>query len=236
MGVSLRSLAGGAPSAHETSHGRAISTCLATAARPDPQDARELSQGDLLEHMTWLKGEGDSPFTVYSSVRYVSSFYRWCDKLLTRNARPASTRPGGEQSMPAELQQGEVIEPGEIERLLETLRGDGSPVGRRNYAFILARLRLGVPRGRLQKLQWGQVEAREGGASARRREDGPRAPAGRGPEVIQGYLSAAGRLALTQPYDYIFAPLSLPERKRLATKPPTGWKGGQLRWTQWGIS
>jgi len=45
-----------------------------------------------------------------------------------------------------------------MEALLKILKQDDSPLGKWDYAFILARLRMGVELKTLQQLQWGQIE------------------------------------------------------------------------------
>jgi integrase len=189
----------------------------------------ELSQGDLEGHLAWLNGEGYSLFMVYCSMRKVSAFYRWCSLHGVDPECPPGFNPtvGVSNPCPLNYSGAKLLSRGEVQRLLETLQRDESPVGRRNYAFILGRLRLGVRLGHLQKLQWGQVEVGEGGARLRWREGGDLV---RLPdeiwEAIQGYLAAAGRLAGMQASSYVFAPLSLPEREEIGER-ASDWREGR---------
>jgi hypothetical protein len=134
---------------------------------------------------------------------------------------------GVRNACPRSYRGAKLLNRGEVGRLVAVLRQDESPVGRRNYAFILGRLRLGVPLGHLQKLQWGQLEAGEGGARVRWREGGDLV---RLPEevweAIQGYLAAAGRLAGMQACAYVFAPLNLADREEVGDQ-ASDWREGR---------
>jgi hypothetical protein len=118
--------------------------------------------------------------------------------------------------------QAQLLSRGEVGALLGILKQDDSPLGKRDYAFTLARLRMGVPLKALRQLQWGQIEAslsrssrvypaslRDGTAWVRFRPGARRLPLpGDVWRAIRDYLAAAGRLAGIRPGDYIFAPLT----------------------------
>ena len=176
----------------------------------------ELSRADIEQHVAWLKAEGYAPYTVYHAVGHLASFYRWCseqgvDPECAQDYNPAA---GVSNPWPRPYEGVKLLSRGEAQALLETLRRDESPQGKRDYAFILARLRLGVPLRHLQHLKWEQVEHTEGGTWVRWREgaEGVRL-ADEVWEAIRRYLAAAGRLAGMQPFMYIFAPLGEPTRE-----------------------
>ena len=181
----------------------------------------ELTQADIEAHLAWLKAQGCAAYTLYRSLKHISDFFRWCAAHAVDAHCPPGFNPAAGIRSPQPQRFGEVqlLSRGEVRRLLAVLRQDASPVGRRNYAFVLARLRLGVPLGLLQKLQWGQIEVLEADAHVRWREGGD--PARLPDEVwqaLQRYLSAAGRLETMSPSAYIFAPLAQPTRLQIGDR------------------
>ena len=104
-----------------------------------------------------------------------------------------------------------MLSRGEAERLLAIARQDELALGRRDYAFLLARLRLGVPLGHLQKLRWGHVEAIRGIDWVRWHGQGEkqRLP-GEVWQAICAALEAGDRLEGMGEDEYIFAPLREP--------------------------
>ncbi len=108
----------------------------------------------------------------------------------------------------------------EMERLLGYMQRDSSPLGRREYAFTLARLRLGVALHSLQKLRWGQIHCdRKGEAWVRWREEAEpvRLPE-QAWEAIQQWLTASGRRADIREGDYIFTPLVDPLQREASDR------------------
>jgi site-specific recombinase XerD len=181
----------------------------------------ELTQADIESHLDWLVAGGFAPATVYKTVGQVSGFYRWCSLHAVDPACPPDFNPAASLSpaRPAVYSGLQLLSRGEVHRLLETLRSDVSPVGQRDYAFILARLRLGVPLHRLQNLRWGQLEVQESGAGVRWRAGGDPLPLPQ--EVWQAllrYLSAAGRLETMSPSACLFAPLRKATRQDIGDR------------------
>jgi hypothetical protein len=114
--------------------------------------------------------------------------------------------------------------------LLAVLKLDDCILTKRDYAFFLARLRMGVPLRELQQLRWGEVENGQngilvnwgGGEAETRRGDGETRRGGGSqtaplPEdvkrAIVDYLRAAGRLEGMRAEAYVFAPLADPLRR-----------------------
>jgi hypothetical protein len=131
-----------------------------------------------------------------------------------------------ENPLPQRFSGVKLLSRAEVQALLAVLRRDASPIGLRDFAFILARLRLGVPLGHLQKLRWGQVEVTEAGAHLRWRGGGD--PVRLPDEVwvaLQRCLSASGRLASLQPEAFVFAPLDRPDRQEVGER-ASDWREG----------
>jgi site-specific recombinase XerD len=188
----------------------------------------ELTQADIQAHLAWLEGEDYSPFTVYASLKHISAFYHWCSLHAVDPACPGGFNPADGVSIPFPRRYAalELLSREEVRVLLAALRRDQSPIGLRDYAFILARLRLGVPLSYLQMLRWRQVELAGDSARLRWRAgcDPVRLP-GEVWEAIQRYLSVSGRLPILQPGSFVFAPLDRPEREQIGDR-ASDWREG----------
>jgi len=195
----------------------------------------ELERADFEEHMAWMQAQGYAPSTITSAIAAFQNFYRW------RGAHGVEAESEGQSAAEPDFNPAAGIKrPGtrnykgkpllsetEIEALLNTLSKDTSPLGLRDRALILARLRLGAPLRQLQRLVWGMIEQDAEGAWVRWRAEAERR---RLPEEVWGaileYLTASGRLEGMQAGKYIFAPLvnpGFPEKNRQAQ----GWREGQ---------
>jgi len=183
----------------------------------------ELSQADLQAHLAWLQGQGYSASTLAHTVGYWSSFYRWCQQQGIQGAFD----PAGALQRPQVERYSQVglLSRQEVDRLLQTLANDPSPLGRRDHAFMLARLHLGVSLGALRELKWGNIQQDAAGAwlcwpGVQARQVLP-------PPVWQAIreaLQAGGRLDGIQPGDFVFAPLVSPATA--GTVPGRKWQAG----------
>jgi integrase len=171
----------------------------------------EITPADIKSHVQWLEGQGRAPVTIRGVLAGLSGFYAWCDSrridpLCAPGFNPAAEVPKPKTKNYAKAQ---ALTPQEARRLLAVLKQDTCSLSRRDYAFFLARLHLGVSLKGLQCLQWGQIRSDAAGAwvdwgSGRPSELLP-------PAVwlaILDYLEASGRLASMRPAAYIFAPLA----------------------------
>ncbi len=94
-----------------------------------------------------------------------------------------------------------------MDSFLGLLGRDTSPIGRRDAAFFLCRLNLGVPLRSLQQLRWEQIEQAQPDVWVRWSQSGHRLllpPHLWG--AIQAYLQVSGRCSGMCPGKYIFAP------------------------------
>jgi len=104
-----------------------------------------------------------------------------------------------------------LLSDAEVEALLAALRRDTSPLGLRDAAFILARLRLGVPLRYLQRLQWGMLTHDPSGVWVRWQSGEEPSPLPAEVwEALRAYLAASGRLQGMRPGKFIFAPIRRP--------------------------
>ncbi len=173
----------------------------------------ELSQKDIEGHAAWMAAENYTATTIASALGIIAAFYRWCDERQIDPQCEAGFNPAAGVRRPKRqhFAGAKLLSRGEVEALLGILERDESALGKRDYAFILARLRMGVALKTLQQLQWGQIERDEDAVWVRWRPQAVRAQLpGEVWDAIRGYLAASGRLAGMQDQDYIFAPLAEP--------------------------
>lgn len=171
----------------------------------------ELTPADIKCHVQWLQGLGRAPITIRGVLTRLSRFYAWCDShridpLCMPGFDPTAGVP---RPRIEDYARAQALTPQEARRLLVTLKQDPCSLSRRDYAFFLARLSLGVSLTSLKQLQWGQI--REDPAGAWVDWGHPRPPELLPPEVwaaILDYLEASGRVGAMRPESYIFAPLA----------------------------
>jgi site-specific recombinase XerC len=181
----------------------------------------ELTAKDIENHAAWMQNKGFSPMTIVSSLGIISNFYRWCSERRVDPECQEGFNPAEKVKRPkVHLYQGaKPLSREETERLLKTMRRDPSVLGKRDYAFTLARLRFGVPLSSLQQLKWGQIEHDQEEAWVRWRPEADRQHLPSDVwEAIQNALHASGRLAGIKVDHYIFAPLVEPFKEETGSK------------------
>ncbi|HEX6306049.1 MAG TPA: tyrosine-type recombinase/integrase [Anaerolineales bacterium] len=185
----------------------------------------EILPEDISAYAEGLKAQGRAPRTICNHLVVVSSFYRWCNKHHGEANSDMGHNPVKDVPRPKIKLFGgaTVLSRAEACALLAVLKLDDCILTKRDYAFFLARLRLGLPLKALQQLQWGELEDRGPGTDDRGpgTGDGPEWGGGSKtiplPEDVQraivDYLRAAGRLEGMRPEAYIFAPVVDPLRE-----------------------
>ena len=169
----------------------------------------QISQEDIEQHITWMKQEGFAVSTINSSIGFILGFYQWCADQHVDSACPPGFNPakGASRTKRIPYEGASMWTRGEVELFLDLLSRDESQLGKRDYAFFLARLSLGVPLKSLQRLAWGQIEQDAAGAWVSWRMDGRRV---RLPDqlwqALTDYLYLSGRLEGMSTGKYIFAP------------------------------
>ena len=173
----------------------------------------ELSHEDLEQHAAWMLAQGYAAGTIRNYMADIANFYRWCSARRVDEACPPDFNPavGVRRAKVKPFDGAELLSREEVGALLGIMGRDQTPLGRREYAFVMVRLRLGAPMRALQRLEWGQIEQDEAGAWVRWRPEAGRI---RLPEdaweAIRAYLEDAGRLEGMRPGMYIFTPLVEP--------------------------
>lgn len=169
----------------------------------------QLTSSDIDHHIVRLKQEGFAVSTVNGSIGFIAGFYQWCAEQHVDSACPPGFNPAKGASRTKLTRYAEVSmwSRVELDALLDLLHRDSSPLGKRDYAFFLARLSLGVPLKSLQRLAWGQIEQDDAGAWICWRMDGQRVrlPDRLWQELTE-YLRISGRLEGMSAGKYIFAP------------------------------
>jgi len=176
----------------------------------------EMVREDIEQHSTWMKEEGFAASTINCSIGIIASFYQWCDEQRVDSACEAGFNPAKEATrIKTRRYEGACLwNQEEVGAFMDLLSRDGSELGKREYAYFMARLYLGVPLKNLQRLRWEQIEADEAEAWVRWREEGERV---RLPcqvwQAMKDYLRASGRLEGMRAGKYIFAPLAEPGKE-----------------------
>lgn len=181
----------------------------------------EITDADIDKYRAWLETEDRAPRTIYNYMVAVSSFYRWCNQHHGEAHNDMSYNPVRDAPRPRlkRLQCAKVLSREEACALLAVLKLDDCILTKRDYAFFLARLRLGLSFRDLQQLQWGEIEVGEHEVWLNFRHGKKRHPLPQDAyRAILDYLGASGRLAGIRPKAYIFAPLSDPLRQEASGK------------------
>jgi len=197
----------------------------------------EITPDDIRAHMDWLNSRSYAASTIKGHLSTLSIFYDWCGQHGVDPDCGKGFNPVAGVRRPKVTCYGKarVLSRAHVGALLGVLQRDPSNQGRRDYAFFLARLMMGVKMKRLQQLRWGQIEPDESGVWLRWEPGGKRTacPA----DVwgaIRAYLETSERMEGIRPEDYIFAPLNEP-LKRAAHGLPQEWNSarylgiGQIR-------
>lgn len=159
--------------------------------------AWELGREDIEGHLMWMEGEGYAAATRANMVGLVSSFYEW---MRARGMAVNNPAEGVRRPLVGRYEGQALLSREEVGRLLRAMRRDKSALGKRDLAFTLARLKMGVPLDELRRLQWASIEHR--------------GEANELPGEVQGAiweaLEAGGRLETMAAGDFVFAPLRTP--------------------------
>ncbi len=174
-----------------------------------------ITPADIECYRDWLLEQGLASNTVHNYMASISSFYEWCaqrpfDPHIAPSFNPARDVP--HPKIPS-YGNAHLLTPKEAAALLDVLKTDDCLLSLRDYAFMLARLRLGVPNKMLRQLKWGQIDVSDGDAWV---EWVPGKFKNLLPaevwQAIHHYLQASGRLGASRAGQmpagaYIFAPL-----------------------------
>jgi integrase len=205
-----------------------------------PKPPWEITPADLERFRDSLLEGGRAPATVRQDLVNIAGFYRWCGERCPDPGCPPSFNPALGVDHPPQVYyaHAQILTPPETEALLQVLEADPSLLSRRDHAFFLSRLRLGVDNKRLRELRWGQIEMLDGCPWVAW-SPGKALPSGKAlsplPEQVWqamlGYLHACGRLGPARPQGmppeaFIFPPLAA-RFGRPATGQACEWNEGR---------
>ena len=181
----------------------------------------EVTREDIEQHTAWMKQQGFAAKTINFTLWAITGFYQWCDAQRVDSACASGFNPAKEaiRNKVSRYEGVSMWSLEEVQAFLSLLNRDGTELGKREYAFFLARLNLGMSLKNLYRLTWGQIEQDEAGAWVRWRQDGERV---RLPDpvwqALREYLRASSRLEGMSAGKYIFAPLAYPGREVTGSK------------------
>ena len=171
-----------------------------------------MTPGEIKQHLEWMKEEDFATSTINASLGFISSFYEWCVQNRIDPSCPQGFNPAAEVARIKRVpyEDGCVWSAEEVDTLLDFLRRDQSPLGRRDYSFFLLRLHSGVPLKCILNLRWGQLEPRTDGLGIHWK---PGIQPVETPlevyEAIRVHLEVSGRYAGIKPDSYVFVPLAM---------------------------
>jgi integrase len=178
-----------------------------------------MTRVDMELYLAWLEERQLSQSTIRHQFVYISTFYGWCsEKAIDPLTGPGFNPAAGACQHQKAYSKAQALTEEESTALLRLLKNDEWLLSKRDYAFFLCRLWMGVPFQALQQLKWGQLQVQEDGAWV---DWGPGKRSTCLPEeawqAILDYLQAAGRIGEVRPQGmpaeaYIFAPLADPLR------------------------
>jgi integrase len=194
----------------------------------------QITKQDIESHLTWMEQEGFARSTINPTLGIIAGFYRWCDEHQVDPLCPRGFNPAkGVKRIKYVYYEGTGIwTRTEVGAFLDLLSRDKTQLGKREYAYFLARINLGVKLNYLQQLKWEQLEVDEAGAWVRWRLDGEQV---RLPnevwKTIKEYLRVSGRLEGMRAGKYIFAALATPGREITGGKAEDWIELHPIEWT-----
>jgi site-specific recombinase XerD len=191
-------------------------------------------QEDIEKHTAWMEQEGFSATVINCAIHNIASFYQWCADQGVDSACGAGFNPAiGTRKIKVTRFVGSILwTRQEVQSFLDFLQRDETELGKREFAFFMARTGLGVPLKHLVELKWEQLEVEETGVWVKWRAEGEKVKL---PDQVwqamREYLRASGRLEGMRAGKYIFTPQAEPvgtvkggkaedwlEERRLAVK------------------
>jgi integrase len=135
---------------------------LLALVRKPPWD---ITRADLETHRAWLDERGLSPGTVRHHISFIHMFYSWCGrKAIDPLAGPDFNPAAGAWQHQGDYSKAQALTEQESTALLRLLKHDPWLLSKRDYAFFLCRLWMGVPYKWIYQLKWGQIQVQQDGA------------------------------------------------------------------------
>ncbi len=147
--------------------------------------------------------KGFRPATIGKRLTSLRKFYGYCQKAGIDSQCGDGFNPvvGVRHPRVIRNERSNYLSREEEATLLESIRRDPSPTGKRDYALFLLILKSGWSAGVARRLKWGAI-CQPGDGECSLPEEVIQA--------IQIYLRASGRWGVIQPHEYVFAPSRQP--------------------------
>ena len=176
----------------------------------------EATVADVEAYVEALQKRKLRPATVKVRLAGLTKFYEYCQAQQIDGECEAGFNPvrGARRPKVKDYEKANYLSRKEEAALLETIRQDPSPMGKRDYALILMLITTGWKSGQVRNLQWTNLEewkdlrgeegiGDKGGASLR-------LGTGEVWEAVREYLEATGRWEGIGAEEYVFAPSRTP--------------------------
>ncbi|HEX6303806.1 MAG TPA: phage integrase N-terminal SAM-like domain-containing protein, partial [Anaerolineales bacterium] len=120
----------------------------------------KISPADMCSYVEWLQDKGRAPGTIRQHLGAISTFYTWCsERGVDPQCEPGfDPVKGVKRPKVRRYANAQVLNREEACALLAVLKLDDYILTKRDYAFFLARLRMGVAVKELLALQWRDIE------------------------------------------------------------------------------
>jgi len=183
---------------------------------------------DVQAYLATLKKRKLRPGTIRIRLAGLAMFYDYCQANNIDAQCEADFNPAAGVHVPKSppYSTANYLSPREEAALLQALRRDPSPMGKRDYALILMLLRTGWKARDVRELRWGDLSRGAGVQGCR--GEGQQGKGAKGDlteevwQAVRESLQATGRWEQIQPEEYIFAP-SQEALVREAGERPEDW-------------
>ena len=163
----------------------------------------EVEAEHVIAYVESLILKGFRPATIGKRLTALRKFYGYCQKAGTDSQCGDGFNPvvGVRHPRVIRNERSNYLSREEEAALLEAIRRDPSPTGKRDYALFLLLLSTGWSAGVARRLKWGEISQSGDGVCSIPEEV---------IQAIQIYLKASGRWGVIQPQEYVFAPSRQP--------------------------
>jgi integrase len=163
----------------------------------------EVEAEHVIAYVESLILKGFRPATISKRLTALRKFYGYCQKAGTDSQCGDGFNPvvGVRHPRVIRNERSNYLSQEEEAVLLEAIRRDPSPTGKRDYALFLLILSTGWSAGVARRLKWGEISQSGDGVCSIPEEV---------IQAIQIYLKASGRWGVIQPQEYVFAPSRQP--------------------------
>lgn len=124
-----------------------------------------VTTADVNKFSEWMHANRRSPRTITRDLYYIGNFYNWCNNFQIDPESPPGFNPVLDANKPVfdKFDKSQILSHAEAQALLDVFKKDTWVLSKRDYAFFLCQLNLGITAGVLRKLQWDQIRVDDTG-------------------------------------------------------------------------